>query len=95
MCGGDRWEMDASLAGHGVTADTDAPYGGHATQVRPSDEDLRHLRSAVRLAPQMGEGLGRGALLLRRLPQEQDQNRFMTGIVGVRPRHLGIVVTAC
>lgn len=38
-------------------------------QAEPAAEDLPRLRAAVRVAQEVGEGLGRGALLLRRLPR--------------------------
>jgi len=42
--------------------------GPHAPQGRPAGEDLRRLRPALRLAAEMGAGVGRGAILLGALP---------------------------
>jgi hypothetical protein len=34
------------------------------TKIRPAHQDLRHLCAPLHVAQKMGEGLGRGALLL-------------------------------
>ncbi|CAA9253842.1 MAG: hypothetical protein AVDCRST_MAG04-2250, partial [uncultured Acetobacteraceae bacterium] len=38
-----------------------------APQAEPAGEDLRRLRAGLRVAEEVGAGLGAGALLLRRL----------------------------
>jgi hypothetical protein len=45
-----------------MRADPDAP------QIRPAAKDMRDLRQAIRVAQEMGKGLGRGALLLAAVP---------------------------
>jgi hypothetical protein len=48
------------------------PPSAHAQddpQSRPAHQDLRHLWPPIHMAQEMGKSLGRGALLLRPLPQ--------------------------
>nr|WP_244303733.1 hypothetical protein [Acidovorax delafieldii] len=41
----------------------------HAQKIRPSAKDLPTLRPTLHLAQEVGEGMGRGEVLLRPLPQ--------------------------
>lgn len=44
-----------------------------APQIRLATKDLRHLRTAFRMAQEMGQGLERGAVLQRSLPTGRAQ----------------------
>lgn len=55
---------------------SDGPDGA---QVRFAAEDLRGLRAAFRLAPQVGGGLGSGAPLLRQMPPGAQGERLRQG----------------
>jgi len=48
-------------------------HGKDAQEIRSAEQTLRHLRTAFRLAKDLGEGLGRGSLLFRPLPQGEGQ----------------------
>ena len=56
----------------GARADPSSAHGPNDPEIRPSRQDLRHLRAAVRVAEEMGQGLGRGALLFGALPAGAD-----------------------
>jgi hypothetical protein len=49
---------------YAVHASEESSLGEDAQEERPACQALRRLRAALRLAQEMGEGLGRGALLL-------------------------------
>ncbi|CAA9252769.1 MAG: hypothetical protein AVDCRST_MAG08-2190, partial [uncultured Acetobacteraceae bacterium] len=55
-----------------------------APQAEPAGEDLRRLRTAFRVAEEVGAGLGAGALLLGRLPGRAAPGR--AGAAARRPR---------
>jgi hypothetical protein len=44
-------------------------YAQNETQIRPASKNLCHLWSPLRVAAQMGQGLGGGALLLGQMPR--------------------------
>src|SRR6476469_4849961 len=46
-------------------------YGEDAQESRAAREDLRELRAPLRVAEEMGQGLGRGEILLGPLPRRQ------------------------
>jgi hypothetical protein len=48
-------------------------HGEDAAEVGFAREGLRALRAAVCLAEEMGEGVGRGAVLLGPVPQPEDE----------------------
>lgn len=52
-----------------VYASEGCSLGEDAQEERPPQQALLHLRAALRLAQEMGEGLGRGTLLFGSLPR--------------------------
>jgi hypothetical protein len=48
--------------------------GEAAQEIRSSDQNLRNLRVAIRMAQEVGKGLGRGEILLGSLPQRKEQS---------------------
>jgi hypothetical protein len=44
------------------------PSNETGEEIKPAQQDLRNLRAPVHVAKEVGKGVGRGALLLGRLP---------------------------